>query len=168
MCTRSRTRTSAQGNGVCFCKRARQPRKASKSIGFSKEPAAPSSLQYLWVSAAGSPLTRKTGTGCVLLQVLKVRHRSMPDILGIRKYFQKDGVRFVFHRQSQGLFGIAGVNDFVTVGQIQPHQAAHGVIIIHNQESFHVFANFPIAGLLLGFVASTASSASGALRLACI
>jgi hypothetical protein len=38
--------------------------------------------------------------------------------------------------------GLARVNDLVAVRQIQPEKPAHGIIVIHDQESFHVYASF--------------------------
>jgi hypothetical protein len=55
---------------------------------------------------------------------------------------QQDGVGPVFHCQRQSLLGIARVDDLVAVGQIQAQKAAHRIIIIYDQESFHWFASF--------------------------
>jgi len=52
-----------------------------------------------------------------------------------------------------GAIRLARINNLVAVGQIQPEKPAHRIIVIHDQESFHVYANF----LLLVFSFSPCS-----------
>jgi len=52
-----------------------------------------------------------------------------------------------------GALRLARINNLVAVGQIQPEKPAHRIIVIHDQESFHVYANF----LLLVFSFSPCS-----------
>src|SRR4029077_10054669 len=71
---------------------------------------------------------------------------------------------FVFHGQRQRFFGLACVNDLVTVRQIQPYEPPHRVIVIHDQESLHVYASF-LSPVRCYLPASTAPSVRSVLRL---
>jgi hypothetical protein len=55
-------------------------------------------------------------------------------IAGIFRHSQieQDGIGPVFERESQTLFGLARVNDFIIVAQFKAHQASQRFIIVHN------------------------------------